>query len=51
MIETTFQPDMFLDETRLPRRPYCSDDLATGVSIRSLQQAITKPYIQINPPH
>ena len=51
MIETTFQPDMFLDETRLPRRPYCSDDLATGVRIRSLQQAITKPYIQINPPH
>jgi len=35
---------------RLPRRPYCADDLADGLRIRSLAQALTKPYIQVNPP-
>ncbi len=43
--------DLFGNQDRLPRRPYCTDDLSTGVRIRSLQQAITKPYIQVNPPH
>lgn len=42
---TLFEPH------RWPRRPYCSDDLEAGVRIRSLRQAITKPYIQANPPH
>lgn len=51
MQATCFQEDLFLDSSRLPRRPYCSDDLTRGVQIRSLQQALTKPYIQINPPH
>jgi hypothetical protein len=36
---------------RLPRRPYCADDLSDGLRIRSLAQALTKPYIQINRPY
>ncbi|MDA8416618.1 MAG: replication initiation protein [Betaproteobacteria bacterium] len=43
--------DLFGNQDRLPRRPYCTDDLSTGLRIRDLRQAITKPYIQINPPH
>ena len=39
------------DSARWPRRPYCSDDLESGLRIRSLKQALTKPYIQANPPH
>lgn len=46
------QRDLFEDIGRWPRRPYCSDDLEnTGLRIRSLAQALTKPYIQANPPH
>ncbi len=44
------QPDLF-DTGRWPRRPYCTDDLAAGLRIRSLKQALTKAYIQVNPPH
>jgi hypothetical protein len=44
------QLDLFQPQ-RWPRRPYCADDLAEGLRIRSLQQALTKPYIQANPPH
>lgn len=44
------QPDLF-DPDRWPRRPYCTDDFADGVRIRSLKQALTKAYIQANPPH
>jgi hypothetical protein len=35
---------------RLPRRPYCSDNLAHGLIIRSADQAVGKPYLQINSP-
>lgn len=34
----------------LPKRPYCSDDLADGLSIRRRNIAIGKAYIQPNPP-
>lgn len=44
------QPDLFASE-RWPRRPYCTDDFEQGVHIRSLKQALTKCYIQANPPH
>ena len=44
------QPDLF-DPGRWPRRPYCTDDLAAGLRIRSLKQALTKSYLQANPPH
>lgn len=36
---------------RWPRKPYCTDDLESGLRIRSLASAIRKPYIQANPPH
>ena len=42
---------LFGSAQRLPRRPYCADDLAAGLRIRSLAQALTKPYLQVNPPH
>lgn len=35
---------------RLPKKPYCSDDLAYGLMIRPLRIAIQKRYIQPNPP-
>ena len=44
------QPDLF-DASRWPHRPYCTDDFEQGVQIRSLKQALTKVYIQANPPH
>jgi len=43
--------DLFADPARWPRRPYCSDNLEHGVKIRSLRSALSKPYIQANPPH
>ena len=45
------QLSIFDDEQRWPRRPYCSDDLQTGLRIRSLKQALTKQYVQANPPN
>lgn len=37
-------------EDRLPRRPYCSNDLTIGLRIRPLQQALQHKYIQLNRP-
>ena len=37
--------------TLLPRRPYCTDDLESGLRIRSLSAALKARYIQVNPPH
>lgn len=34
----------------LPYRPYCTDDLACGLKIRSAETAKTQKYLQINPP-
>ena len=42
-------PELF-DPARWPKRPYCTDDLESGLRIRSLKQALTKVYIQANPP-
>lgn len=50
MIAEEAQLELF-DERRWPRRPYCSNDLAEGVRIRSLKAAINHAYIQANPPH
>lgn len=44
------QPELF-DPERWPHRPYCTDDFQDGVRIRSLKQALTKCYLQANPPH
>ncbi|TRO19643.1 hypothetical protein EQ826_24075 [Ectopseudomonas mendocina] len=35
---------------RLPRKPYCTDDLDYGLMVRPLHIAIQKRYIQPNPP-
>lgn len=43
--------DLFADSSRWPKKPYCAEDLAMGVRIRTLKLALTKPYIQANPPH
>ena len=45
------QLDLFQDKSRWPKKPYCTDDLEAGLRIRTLQQAVTKAYIQANPPH
>lgn len=45
------QLDLFTDPNRWPRKPYCSQDLEAGLRIRSLAQALRRPYIQANPPH
>jgi hypothetical protein len=42
--------DLFAPE-RWPRRPYCADEKGMGTKIRDFQRALTKPYIQANPPH
>ena len=44
------QPDLFSPD-RWPRRPYCTDDFECGVRVLSFKQALTKTYIQANPPH
>lgn len=51
MEAATASSDLFADLARWPKKPYCTDDLAAGLRIRSFRQAITKPYIQANPPH
>lgn len=50
-VADTTQLELF-DTTRWPKKPYCcSEDLASGVRIRSLKSALKHPYIQANPPH
>lgn len=39
-----------LFETRLPLRPYATNDLSRGLSIQTRQSAITRRYLQHNPP-
>ncbi len=39
-----------LIERRLPRRPYCSDNLEHGLIIRPSKIAVSKNYLQLNPP-
>jgi len=50
MLAAAEQQDLF-DPARWPRRPYCTDDFEQGLRIRSLKQALTKTYLQANPPH
>ena len=44
---TQFSEDFY---EKLPKKPYCSDDLGHGVIIRPKSTAIQKQYIQHNPP-
>jgi len=46
--ETPAQLELF--ETRIPKKPYCSDD-KTARLIRSRRIALRFPYIQCNPPN
>ncbi|MHB8211639.1 MAG: replication initiation protein [Acidithiobacillus sp.] len=34
----------------LPYKPYCTDDLTTGLQVRPTQQALTHAYLQFNSP-
>lgn len=45
-----YQTDLFLQD-RIPKKPYCSDDLSYGIYPRSYACAIKRRYIQVNPPH
>lgn len=42
-------PELF-NAALWPSRPYCTNDLDSGLVIRSLKQALMKQYIQANPP-
>ena len=44
------QPQLELFSQRLPRKPYCTDDLSAGLFIRRAMRAIEKRYIQHNGP-
>jgi len=48
---TQAELELFGGSERWPRRPYCSNSLAKGLRVRSLKQALSKPYIQANPPY
>ncbi len=43
-------PLPLLRSDRLPYRPYCTDDLSIGLTIRSQQEALQRLYIQPNGP-
>lgn len=43
-----YQPSLFLASA--PRRPYCADDLGSGLRIRGQNEAVQRRYIQHNPP-
>ena len=42
--------DSSLHSESLPTRPYCSDNLSQGIYPRLQRIAVTKRYIQLNPP-
>lgn len=42
--------DSSLHSESLPTRPYCTDDFSQGIYPRQQRIAITKRYIQLNPP-
>lgn len=44
------QGQLELFEQRFPRKPYCTDDLSDGLSIRPRKTAFGRRYIQANPP-
>lgn len=44
------QPTLF-NPSRWPRKPYCTDALEDGLRIRPLKTALTRLYLQQNPPH
>ena len=43
------QLELIFNENRLPKAPYCTDNLG-NLSIRRLKSAVNRRYIQVNPP-
>jgi hypothetical protein len=39
-----------IDLTKLPRRPYCTNNLTERLEIQSQEKALTYRYVQLNPP-
>lgn len=50
MIPQVEAEQLELFETRLPKRPYCTNDLDAGLNIRDVRRAARCKYIQANPP-
>lgn len=48
--QTSTSPALDLFIERLPKKPYCTDDLRAGVFPRTRARAIKEPYIQANGP-
>jgi hypothetical protein len=44
------QAQLNLFDERLPKKPYCTDDLEDGLVVRGKKWASRKRYIQVNPP-
>jgi hypothetical protein len=47
-VSIAIQLDLF--QSKIPHKPYCTDDLASGLLIRCKSHAIQRRYIQHNPP-
>ncbi len=43
-------PEYHFFVDHLPYKPYCTDDLTTGLRVRPAQQALTHAYLQFNSP-
>lgn len=52
MSEPVAPPEEQLElfQSRLPKKPYCTDDLPAGLQVRPQHTATRKRYIQANPP-
>jgi hypothetical protein len=50
MVSVIEHPQLSLFSERLPRKPYCTDDLGFGLKILPAQAALEKKYVQYNPP-
>lgn len=51
-METILTKDSdFFSPHKWPRRPYCTNDLESGLKIRPLELAFNHEHIQLNPPH
>lgn len=49
-LDVAHHADLFADSSRWPRRPYCTNNPASGLRIRPLHQAVGMSHIQHNRP-
>lgn len=49
-LERPYQQQLEFFTKDLPHKPYCSDNLGEGLIIRPVIEAVTKKYLQYNPP-